>query len=455
MVTALAQKQSTALLYAVGAWACKYLSINLIGTTLLHLGNDARHRARTMFFSLLSARSLSRGYVGDLVQHADRLGQLPSVQASYASLRLAPVSLLIMFLAGGWMSATVAVLLVAISIPLYIKAGRDSELLGGQYEIAHTDLELRELQVLESGQELRGLGASEFAAEEIAALSAREHLSAMKAVRAALQSSLITEFLSGVAIGLVAMISGFALLGSRTTLLRALIAILFTNELFSAVRRFGSEFHQSEEAEAALKVFNSPKQGHVSREILPSASELVALPGRRPVSLTLKPGQRVLITGPSGSGKTTLLEALVGLRPPHSGAVSPGSSSIAYVTPREYLFSGSLRQNLDPSGHHGDATLHDALRRVGLSTPRFQNLDAALGPNGEGLSSGEQVRFLIARGIVAQAPLFVIDDIAGLFDKKTRQVLAKHFASQPDLCVVEASIDTPLVAPQTTIELRT
>lgn len=453
MVTSLAHKQSSGLLYALGAWASKYLATHLLTATVLQVGNEERNRARTGFFSLLSGGRRSRGYVGDLVQQADRLGLIPLVQASYANLRLAPVSLVVLFLAGGWMSTAVAVALITISIPLYIKAGRDSELLAERYEADRTELERRELQLLESGQELRGLGASEFAAEEISALSAREHRSALRAVRAALQSSLITEFLSGVGIGLVAMISGFALLGSRTTLLRALIAVLFTNELFTAVRRFGSEFHQSEEAEAALRIFSTLSTHAKPQVRFPEANNLVVTPGRKPVHFALAPGARILLSGPSGSGKTSLLEALLGFREPLSGEVSIGDVPIAYITPHEYLFAGTLRENLDPSTLRSDSELTDALGVIGLTDPRFSVLSAVIGPNGEGLSSGEQVRFLLARGIAAHAQLFVIDDVAGLLDLKTRKLVCAFFLSQPHLSVIEAAIDRPLIAPTSRIEL--
>ncbi len=453
-VNAFANERASGLSYALGAWFSKYCSTVLATRILIRTGTSERARARATFFGFLSARSRARGYTGDLLADADQLGLVPLVQSSYAHLRLAPVSFLVVFLTGGWLSAAIAAVLITISIPLYIKAGRQAETLGDEYEIAQADLELRELQVLESGQELRGLGAGAFACEEVAALSEREHLSAMKAVRAALGSSLITEFLSGVGIGLVAMVSGFALLGARTTLLRALLAVLFTNELFGSVRRFGSEFHQSQEVERALKTFTLPAAKTAPLDLFPRALNVVALPGQQPISFELSAGSRLLVKGPSGAGKSTFLEALLGLREPVAGAVFAGSAPIAYITPHEVLFAGSLRENLDPSAQHGDLTLHEALRSVGLSTSRFGSLDVNLGPNGEGLSSGELVRFLIARGIVAQATLYVIDDVTGLLDARSRKEISRYFKSRVNLCVVEATIDQPLISPTAIIEVH-
>lgn len=452
-VSAVVTGNSNFLALALGAGLAKYCATVVLARILLRVGNLERHHSREKLFPLLSGGRRSRGQVGDLLTSADQSGLVATVQASYGNLRLAPLSLLVVFLAGGWLSAGIAAVLIGLSIPLYIRAGQNAESLGGEYEAALADLELRELQVLEAGQELRGLGAGLFACEEVTALSEREHRSAMKALRAALQSSLVTEFLNGVGIGLVAMVAGFALLGARTSLLRGLIAVLFTNELFSSVRRFGTEFHQSQESERALKIFSAQPKTIKSEDSFPQAAGLVVWKGKTPVDLRLRAGTRLLITGPSGSGKSSLLEALLGLRSPVEGTVADGSVPIAFVTPRETLYSGTLRENLDPSGQHGDLTLSEALRSVGLPAGRFGSLDARLGPNGEGLSSGELVRFLVARGIVAQASLYVLDDISGLLDYESRHIVEGYFASNPQLCVVEAAIDLPLISPTSTIKV--
>ena len=447
------QKSPNFLAFVLLAWASRHLSHLLTSRVLIRVGNLEKNRARQKLFTFFSATQRPRGLVGDLLNDTDRIGQVASVQAAYAGLRLAPLFFIVVFLSGGWLSALIAATLVVLSVPFYIKAGRLAEKYGEEYEVTLADFELRQLQVLQAGQELRGLGAGAFAADEISALSEREHLSALKAVGAALQSSLVTEFLSGVGIGLVAMVCGFALLGARTTLLRALVAIFFTNELFASVRRFGSEFHQSQEAEKAILTFRAVQQSEQATTPLPALANVVAVPGRRPVTLQLAPGMRVWIKGHSGSGKTALLETMLGLRQPIEGTVSKGSVSIAYVSPSETLFSGTLRENLDPSGVHGDLTLYEALHRVNLGSARFNSLSARLGPNGEGLSSGELVRFLVARGIVAQAELFVLDDIAGLLDEAHKKPLVACLKSLTKACLVEASTTTPLITPSLTIEV--
>lgn len=452
-ICAISSHRPVAVPYAVGALVTKFFATQGISQVLIGVGNNERFHARDHFFVLQSTTFRAKGQVDHLVNLANDFGLIPQVQAAYGALRLAPLFLVLVFLSGGWLAAAIALGLVAISAPLYIRAGKNAERLGEEHEIAYSDLELREFQVLSAGQELRGLGASEFAAEEIVALSQREHLSAFSALKAALQSSLVTEFLSGAGIGLVAMVSGFALLGDRTTLFRALLAVFFTNELFGAVRRFGAEFHQSQDAERSLSIFAEITKEAVGNFIWPSFDKLVAREAQPPLDFECGPGKRLLITGPSGSGKTSLLESMLELREPHSGTVRRGSVSVALVTPMEQLFRGSLRENLDPNLLHGDMALLEALAKVGLSTSRFGSLDSRLDANGLGLSSGEQVRFIVARGLVAQASVFVLDDIAGLLDEQSRQQLSNLFVTLRDVCVIEAAIDHPLVTPTTTLDL--
>jgi ATP-binding cassette subfamily C protein CydD len=124
--------------------------------------------------------------------------------------------------------------------------------LSAQYLQRRNVLESRQLELLHHAPELRALGAVTYGANEIAAISDSEHVIALRAIRVALESSLVTEFLSGVSIGLVAMVVGFGLLDGRLDLFHALVAVLVTAELFLHVRRYGAEFHRREDAAASL-----------------------------------------------------------------------------------------------------------------------------------------------------------------------------------------------------------
>ena len=275
--------------------------------------------------------------------------------------------------------------------------------------------------------ELRALGAVDYGANEIAAISDSEHAIAIRAIRVALESSLVTEFLSGVSIGLVAMVVGFALLGGRVSLEHALIAVLVTSEIFTHVRRFGVEFHRREDAERSLTLLDdgvtSPSGATTS---LIDATDLVTAANERAFDVVLGPGQSLLVTGPSGSGKTTLLDTLLGWRDPTAGTVARTHAPIGHVSVESALLSGTLRDNLTLGGAMSDDDIRSRLSSLGLTGPRFDDLDTSLLADGRGLSTGEKVRVLLARALLARPALLVLDDVAGVLDDEARRRRARR-----------------------------
>jgi ABC-type transport system involved in cytochrome bd biosynthesis fused ATPase/permease subunit len=325
-----------------------------------------------------------------------------------------------------------------------------------EYQARRAVLEARQLEILQHAPELRALGAVTYGADEIAAISDSEHALALRAIRVALESSLVTEFLSGVSVGLVAMVVGFGLLEGHLSLVRALTAVLVTAELFTQVRRYGVEFHRREDADRALETLDAEvSDTSVQTPELLIAHELVTEAHPESVSLHLRSGDRVSVTGPSGVGKTTLLHTLVGWRPPLRGAAQLGSQSVGYVSVESALLSGPLRDNLILDADIPDDTVRERLHSLGLAGPRFDDLDAELLNDGRGLSSGERVRLILARALLAGVSLLVLDDVAGVLDAGARDQVRRALAREETLAIIEATVDTPLIeTPSRRIELR-
>jgi ABC-type transport system involved in cytochrome bd biosynthesis fused ATPase/permease subunit len=252
--------------------------------------------------------------------------------------------------------------------------------------------------------------------------------------------------LSGVSIGLVAMVVGFALLGGRISLQHALIAVLVTSEIFTHVRRFGVEFHRREDSERSLELLDAaPAFPKTSAHELLVATELVTAANPRPVSFVLDPGQRLVVTGPSGSGKTTLLHTLLGWRDARGGAVTFSAARTGHVSVESALLSGSLRDNLTLGHACTDDEILTCLSSLGLRGPRFEDLDTALLADGKGISTGEKVRVVLARALLAHPDLLVLDDVAGVLDDDARRLVRHVLDDQRALALVEATIDTPLL----------
>lgn len=173
--------------------------------------------------------------------------------------------------------------------------------------------------------------------------------------------------------------------------------------------------------------------------VLAAAGLACGWPGRPPaltgVDLVLAPGGRLAVAGPSGEGKTTLLLTLAGLLPPLAGTVTLDGTPLralprghvvrdVVVTGEDaHVFGTTVLENLRVA--RGDVTpdaAADALRRAGLGpwlADLPEGLDTLLGSDARTVSGGERRRLLLARALLADAPLLLVDEPAEHLDTRT------------------------------------
>lgn len=171
---------------------------------------------------------------------------------------------------------------------------------------------------------------------------------------------------------------------------------------------------------------------------------LIRQAARAPViedfSLSLKAGEWVVLTGPSGSGKSTLLGLAAGVEKPTAGAVRIGGvgvdrfdeaglrARIAVFSQHTQLMRGTIADNLRLACPDADDDqLWDALRCVCLDevVAARGGLGAALGEGGTGLSGGEMRRLCLARIVLRDTLLILLDEpTAGLDDALAGRVMA-------------------------------
>ena len=450
----------------------------LLGSATQAAAGDVADAARLALRERVYRRLLGRGPLWLRQQRTGELGELmlahadaiENYYAGYQPVRIEVVVVpLLIALAVAWTDWVVALILVftAPLVPFFMMlVGWGAEAAGRAQlgELArmsgHFADRIKGLGLLR----LYGRGEAELEGVAAAAEGVRERT--MKVLRIAFLSSTVLEFFASVSVAMVALYFGLSYLGLMSlhaqvpTLGVGMFCLLLAPEFYAPLRRLAAHYHDranalaaAAEVERLLGELPDAEEGSDAQAAVARAPELLeqhAPPVQvrdlvlRPLgaqhdviqglSFQIEPGQRLALVGPSGSGKSTLLEALAGWLPPQSGSIvlRPGLE-IGYAGQRPYLFHGSIADNLrlaDPGAT--DAHLRavaEAAQVMRFASALPNGLDTVIGERGFGLSGGEARRIGLARLLLRDPQLLLLDEPTAFLDRYTEADLLRTLAA--------------------------
>ncbi|GFK19354.1 ATP-binding cassette domain-containing protein [Corynebacterium glutamicum] len=264
---------------------------------------------------------------------------------------------------------------------------------------------------------------------------------------------LVTDGVFGVATTMVAAV--FAIGGffsGSLTLGQAVALVLLARLLIDPINRMGRTFYTGmagkpsliaiEKALATTSTDQPTQQGQRHDGDLVVNNLKIARDHKdivHGISFSIPRGSHIAVVGPSGAGKSSVALALSGLLE-FDGEISLGGhncemsdlrASVSFVPQSPTLFSGSIKSNIDLARTGVDSDhIHAAL--LGEELPA----DLKVGETGKGVSGGQAARISIARGLVKNAAVIVLDEATAQLDyTNARQV--RHLAKSLECTLVE------------------
>ena len=172
-------------------------------------------------------------------------------------------------------------------------------------------------------------------------------------------------------------------------------------------------------------------------------------------SLSLKTGEKALLTGPSGCGKSTVLRCLLGFAMPDTGSVyikgDPLNAAsvwglrkhLAYVGQEPELGAGIVHDVLERPFHfHANASLRENLRRVPELCEQFGLAQSLLNKEPTDLSGGEKQRIALISAILLDRTIFLLDEVTSALDRTSKKTVLDFFQSRDEITALFVAHDS-------------
>ncbi len=381
---------------------------------------------------------------------------LPAVAFS----AMIPLAILAVVLPLDWLSGLIF-LFTAPLIPFFmILIGTQAETLNQQRWQQLSRLGNHFLDLIQGLTQLRLFNASRREAETVAQIADDYRRATMSVLKVAFLSSLALEFLATISIALVAVTIGFRLYYGELDFGTGFLILLLAPEFYLPLRNMGTQYHarmagvSAAESMLTLLAQQPAEQGRQTLSGATGQPPQISLDqvhyqyGERQAlsGLSLQFGQRGLhaIVGRSGAGKSTLLDLLLGFIQPGQGQLLINGTALqqldiqywraqlSWVPQSPRLFFGSVADNLRlASPDASDAQLQQAAHQAGADEfiqQLPQGYQTPLGESGATLSGGQRQRLALARALLKNAPVLILDEPSAHLDPHSETLIQAALA---------------------------
>ena len=323
---------------------------------------------------------------------------------------------------------------------------------------------------------LKAFGRANESVVSIEEISDRFGRTTMGVLRTAFQTSLVIEWAATAATALVAIQVSFRMIDGKIGFATALTVLMLTPEFFAPLRNLAIEYHAGQTGTAVLArlpeiptapgpsaasatstIVKGPTADRRTLVLAPSDLGPICFESVRfsypetdrilleDVSFTINPGETVVLVGPSGIGKTTVLELLQGRLQPTGGRITIGgrplgtldrnewSQQITSVPQDPFIFNTSVRANVMLSDPDASPEQVDAALEVALASEFVAGLplgaDSSIGEEGGTISGGQRQRLAIARAVLRDAPIVVLDECTAHLDPENERAVIESLRS--------------------------
>jgi len=311
------------------------------------------------------------------------------------------------------------------------------------------------LDVMQGLVTLKLFNRSQAQVESIAHITDQFRQATMRILRVSFLSAFMLEMLSTLSIAIVAVEIGIRLLYRGIGFEQALFLLIIAPEFYLPLRALGARFHAGATSLATAREIYRVLDAPIQRTLIPSAPipehlnirfEHVTFtydqrshPALNDITLDIPFGHKVALVGASGSGKTTLANLLLGFITPTTGRITVNGvdltsldinqwrERLAWLPQKPYLFNTTIAENIRIA-KTGASQAQIVLATQAAGAHDFvsqlpQGYDSPCGEHGMRLSGGQVQRIAIARAILKDAPLLILDEATANLDVENEAIV--------------------------------